>query len=287
MVLNGKSIGFIGAGAMAGALLSGLVKAKLVNPENLFASDIHKEQLERLASKLGINTCSANKELVGKVDIVLLAVKPQVMAEVLEEIRTVAKPDQLFISIAAGITITFLETFLASPVPVVRVMPNTPSLVGEGAAAIALGGHATQEHEGLATAIFGAVGKAVTVKENLLDSVTGLSGSGPAYVYIMLEALSDAGVRVGLPRDIATTLAAQTVLGAAKMVLETGEHPGKLKDMVTTPGGTTIAGLHALEEGGLRAALINGVMAAARRAQEMSSGQKQPNQRGWSITDMR
>lgn len=274
MALNGKSIGFIGAGAMAGALLSGLAKANLVNPEKLFASDINQEQLERLASKLGINTCRENWELVGKVDIVILAVKPQVMERVLKEIRTVAKPDQLFISIAAGITIGFMETFLPSPVPVVRVMPNTPSLVGEGAAAVALGSHANQEHERLATAIFGAVGKVVTVRENLLDSVTGLSGSGPAYVYIMLEALSDAGVRVGLPRDVATTLAAQTVLGAAKMVLETGEHPGKLKDMVTTPGGTTIAGLHALEEGGLRATLINGVLAAVKRAQEMSSGQK-------------
>lgn len=286
MVLNDKKIGFIGAGAMAGALISGLVKANLVNPQQIFASDINREQLERLASKLGINTTKDNKELVGKVDIVVLAVKPQGMEGVLADVRSIAKGDQLFISIAAGITVGFLETGLPT-IPVIRVMPNTPSLVGEGAAAIALGAYANQQHEDLATAIFGAVGKVVTVKENLLDGVTGLSGSGPAYVYIMLEALSDAGVRVGLPRDVATTLAAQTLLGAAKMVLETGEHPGKLKDMVTTPGGTTIAGLQALEEGGLRATLIKGVIAATNRAQEMSSGQNQPRQRGWSVTDVR
>jgi pyrroline-5-carboxylate reductase len=287
MVLKDKKIGFIGAGAMAGALLSGLLKAGLVNARQMFASDINQEQLERQASKLGINCCKHNQELVSKVDIVVLAVKPQGISMVLGEISNQAKPDQLFISIAAGVTLESLEKNLPALIPVIRVMPNTPSLVGEGAAAIALGAAANQLHNELAIAIFGAVGKVVTVKENLLDAVTGLSGSGPAYVYIMLEALSDAGVRVGLPREVAATLAAQTLLGAAKMVLETGEHPGKLKDMVTTPGGTTIAGLQALEEGALRATLIKAVLAATNRSREMSSEQEQPKQRGWSITDVR
>ncbi|MHB1167542.1 MAG: pyrroline-5-carboxylate reductase [Carboxydocellales bacterium] len=276
MVLKDKKIGFIGAGAMAGALLSGLLKAGLVEARQMFASDINQEQLERQASKLGINSCQHNQELVSKVDIVVLAVKPQGISKVLGEISNQAKRSQLFISIDAVVTLGSLENNLPALIPVIRVMPNTPSLVGEGAAAIALGAAANQVHNELAIAIFGAVGKVVTVNENLLDAVTGLSGSGPAYVYIMLEALSDAGVRVGLPRDVATTLAAQTLLGAAKMVLETGEHPGKLKDMVTTPGGTTIAGLQALEEGSLRATLIKGVLAATKRSQEMSSEQEQP-----------
>lgn len=273
MALTDKRIGFIGAGAMGSALINGLLKAGLVSSDQIYAADIHRERLLAWQKQMGIHACADNRAAVAAADILVLAVKPQVMEEVLEEIREQISGQQLIISIAAGVTTTLIETFLPG-VPVIRAMPNTPCLVGAGATAICLGKHATPAHEQMAAAIFGAVGTAVTVKENLMDAVTGLSGSGPAYVYIMLEALADAGVRVGIQRDIAMTLAAQTMLGAAKMVLETGEHPGRLKDMVTTPGGTTTAGIYALEEGGLRVTLMNAVMAATRRAQEMSAGQK-------------
>lgn len=270
MSLNTHKIGFIGAGAMGSALLTGLIKANLVDPANLMVSDANKEQLQTITDRLGIKGCQGNVALAEQVDILVLAVKPWIVKEILPELKPVVKPGQLVISIAAGITIADLETSLAEDVAVIRVMPNTPSLVSEGATAIALGKHVTSEQHEQGLAMFGAVGTAVTVKENLMNSVTGLSGSGPAYVFIMLEAMSDAGVKAGLPRDISTTLAAQTMLGAAKMVLETGEHPGRLKDMVTTPGGTTIYGVHALEQSGIRAALINGVMAAVDKANEMT-----------------
>lgn len=273
MFLQGKKVGFIGAGAMAEALITGLVKAGM-EPGFIFASDTNAGRLDYLKNKLGINTFIDNKDIVALVDVIILAVKPQVVNPVLQALGHVIKPGQVVISIAAGVTTAGMDEVISQPVAVIRVMPNTPALVGEGASALCLGKYATATEEALARTILASVGRVVTVKEELIDSVTGLSGSGPAYVYIMLEALSDAGVLAGLPRDIATTLAAQTMLGAAKMVLETGEHPGKLKDQVTTPGGTTIAGLYALERGGLRATLVDGVMAAVRRSQEMSRGQK-------------
>lgn len=273
MFLQGKKVGFIGAGAMAEALITGMVKAGM-EPGFIFASDRNNQRLQQLHEKLGINTCILNKDIVDQVDILVLAVKPQVVGPVLQEIKGSLQLPQLVLSIAAGITTSFLEDTIQQPLAVIRVMPNTPALVGAGASALCLGAHAGSEHEGLVQEILTAVGRVVTVQEGLIDSVTGLSGSGPGYVYIMLEALSDAGVLTGLPRDVATTLAAQTMLGSAQMVLETGEHPGKLKDQVTTPGGTTIAGLHALEQGNLRATLINGVLAAVNRAKAMSGGQK-------------
>ncbi|MDA8233391.1 MAG: pyrroline-5-carboxylate reductase [Clostridia bacterium] len=270
MSLQGKKIGFIGAGAMAEALLTGIVKAGLTQPENLCASDVSQERLAHLTDKLGVRKVESNNQLSTESEIIILAVKPQVVSGVLEDIRQVVKPGQVVVSIAAGITISTMEAILGQPVAVVRVMPNTPCLVGAGASALALGTHAGFAEESAVSAILGAVGKVVTIKENLLDSVTGLSGSGPAYMYVILEAFADAGVKVGLPRDVALTLAAQTMLGAAKMVLETGEHPGKLKDMVTTPGGTTINGLYALEKGNLRYTLMKAVKKAAERSAEMS-----------------
>ena len=202
-------------------------------------------------------------------EIVILAVKPQMLAPVLAEARPVLTPQQLVVSIVAGVPLAQLMLSLGPTVRIIRVMPNTPSLVGACAAAFSPGGAATADDEQLVERMFRAVGVAYRVPEKLLDAVTGLSGSGPAYVAVVIEALSDGGVLMGLPRDVATTLAAQTVFGTAKMVLEAGLHPGVLKDMVASPGGTTIAGLHALEHGGLRAALMDAVEAATRRAEEL------------------
>ena len=205
---------------------------------------------------------------------IVLAVKPQSMPQVLAELRPLVGPDHLIISIAAGVTLSAMTDGLGSNRRLVRVMPNTPALLGEGASGYCMGSATKPEDEATVRLCLDAVGRSYRVPEHLLDAVTGLSGSGPAFVYLMIEALSDGGVRVGLPRDIATALAAQTVLGAAKMVLETGLHPGVLKDQVTSPGGTTIAGLHALERGGLRAALMNAVEAATSRSQELGRGSK-------------
>lgn len=271
MSLNGQKIGFLGGGAMGEALISGLLRARLVKPSAIYVSDVKAARLEHLKQKFEVNTTAENTEVVRKADIVILAVKPQVMAPLLKEIAPLARPEHTFISIAAGISISYIESYLEGPIPVVRVMPNTPCLVGEGASAVSAGKYATRENIEKALAIFAAVGKAVEVPESLFDCVTGLSGSGPAYMYVILEGFIDGAVNLGLPRDLARVLITQTMLGAAKMVLETGEHPGKLKDNVTTPGGTTIAGLFALEEGALRSLLMKAVSAASRRSKELSS----------------
>ncbi|MGB9804739.1 pyrroline-5-carboxylate reductase [Desulfofundulus sp.] len=273
MPLTGLAIGCLGGGAMAQALLTGLIKSG-IQPQNLYVSDTCRERLEFLHRELGVHTREDNRALVKETDVVILAVKPQAVQEVLQETGVLFQPQQTLISIAAGITTQFIESFLAQPVPVVRVMPNTPCLLGSGASALCLGTNAASRDRDRAMAIFSAVGRAVEVPEGLMDAVTGLSGSGPAYMYVILEALADAGVRVGLPRDVALLLSAQTMLGAARMVLETGEHPGRLKNMVTTPGGTAIAGVFALEEGGLRVTLMRAVEEATRRSREMSSGLK-------------
>ncbi|MBP7331810.1 MAG: pyrroline-5-carboxylate reductase [Firmicutes bacterium] len=269
-VFNKQKIGFIGGGAMCEALVTGLFRAGLVAPSQVYISDVSEQRREQLGQKLGVNTMADNCAVTGAADIVIISVKPHVAAVVFKEIAAVARPEQIFISIAAGVTISQIESCLAGPIPVIRVMPNTPCLVGEGASAVSAGRYAGEDSVKAAMAIFNAAGKAVEVPESLLDCVTGLSGSGPAYMYLILESLADGAVRLGLPANIAGELAAQTMLGAAKMVLETKEHPAKLKNMVTTPGGTTAAGLFALEEGALRSVLMKAVAGATRRSREMS-----------------
>ncbi len=264
-----QRIGFIGAGQMATALGQGFVKAGLVAAENLLAADPLSGARQRFAQVTGGRTTQDNTEVAAASDVLFLAVKPQQMAEVAAQLRGKITAEKLVVSIAAGIRLAALAEQLGAAVRLVRVMPNTPCLVGQGACGFCLGQRATAEDAELVRELLGAVGLAFCVDEKLLDAVTGLSGSGPAFVYLMIEALSDGGVRMGLPRNIAAALAAQTVRGAAEMVVRTGEHPGVLKDRVTSPGGTTIAGLQALESGGLRAALMAAVETATRRSVEL------------------
>jgi pyrroline-5-carboxylate reductase len=272
-------IGFVGTGNMAEALIRGLVHAGVVKSRQIIGSDPRAERRSELAAKYQIVLSDDNCEVARKADILVLSVKPQVMAQILEEIAAHVKPHALVISIAAGVPIAVIEGKLPG-VRVVRTMPNTPALVGAGATAIAAGGHATADDLKAAKRIFDSVGMTVVLEEGQMDAVTGLSGSGPAYVFLIIEALSDAGVKVGLSRYNAQALAAQTVLGSAKLLIETNEHPGRLKDMVTSPGGTAIAGLHTLEEGGLRTTLINAVEVATNRSREL--GQAAATQHGKS-----
>ena len=265
-----QRIGLIGAGQMATALGRGFIKAGLVAPGDLMASDPVAGARDRFAQATGAPTTGDNLQVVAASDVVLLAVKPQQMAGVLAELHGKITSAQLVISIAAGLRLEVLAKGLGPEVRLVRVMPNTPCLVGQGACAYCLASEATDDDARLVEGLLGAVGICYRVEEKLMDAVTGLSGSGPAFVYVAIEALSDGGVRMGLPRAVATALAAQTVLGAAQMVLATGDHPAVLKDRVTSPGGTTIAGIKALESGGLRAALIEAVEAAARRSIELA-----------------
>jgi pyrroline-5-carboxylate reductase len=262
-------IGFLGAGQMATALARSWAEAGLTKADRLLASDPSAKAREAFHEITRLKVLNDNRQLVASSDVVVLAVKPQLVAHVLGEAKSTFLERHLIVSIAAGVSLRQLADLVGPSRRVIRVMPNTPCLVGASASAFAAGDHATAEDQQLVENLFGAVGRVFRLPERLLDAVTGLSGSGPAFVYVMIEALSDGGVRVGLPRDVATVLAAQTVLGSARMVLETGQHPGALKDMVTSPGGTTIAGLHALERGGLRAALMDAVEAATKRAAEL------------------
>jgi pyrroline-5-carboxylate reductase len=264
-----QTIGFLGTGNMAEALIKGLLAAGLVEPPQVYGSDPRRARCEELTSRFGIHTTTHNLDVVRHAEIVVLSVKPQILPQVLDEVAPHLKPDALVISIAAGTPVAAIERRLPQGTRVVRTMPNTPALVGAGATAIAAGGHATEDDLQIAQRIFDAVGKTVLLDEEQLDAVTGLSGSGPAYVFLIIEALSDAGVKMGLSRYNAQALAAQTVLGSAKLLLETNEHPGRLKDMVTSPGGTAIAGIATLEAGGLRTTLINAVEAATRRSREL------------------
>ncbi|HSH96243.1 MAG TPA: pyrroline-5-carboxylate reductase [Roseimicrobium sp.] len=266
------SIGFLGAGRMASALARGFLNAGLVKADQLIASDVYETARATFAKEVGARTTGFNPEVVKQSQVLFLAVKPAQIAALLKEVNSAITEDHLIISIAAGVTIAQLECELPPGTRVIRVMPNTPALVGASASAYALGRSATPTDGKLAEQLLSAVGVAYPVKEVLLDAVTGLSGSGPAYAYLMIEALSDGGVAAGLSRDVATKLAAQTLLGAAKMVLETGMHPGALKDMVTSPGGTTIEGIHELEKGGVRAALINAVRAASDKSRKLGGG---------------
>lgn len=255
---------------MGSALAAGITRSGALAPDNITLYDAHAAQARTVAAQLGARCADSVRSAIDESDIILIAVKPGVVPRVLAEIGQSIERRQFVISIAAGVPTTKIESLLPDGVPVVRAMPNTAAQVGEAATALAAGAHADSEHIGWAVHLFDAVGSATVVDEKLLDAVTGLSGSGPAYVYLFIEALVDAGVKAGLTRDVARQLAAQTVYGAAKMVLETGDHPAKLKDDVTTPGGTTIAGLAVLERAGVRIALIDAVEAAAQRSRELS-----------------
>lgn len=263
------AVGFLGAGQMATALAGGWANAGLLDAARSRASDPFPVARERFEQATGVKAVTTNAEVVAACDVLVLAVKPQVVSAVLAELRPAIGPRHLLVSIAAGITLKALADGLGLETRLVRVMPNTPCLVRASATGFATGAATTGDDVSLVTRLFGAVGRAFALPEKLLDAVTGLSGSGPAFVYTIIEALADGGVRVGLPRDVAQALAAQTVFGAAKMVLETGTHPAALKDAVASPGGTTIAGLHALERGGVRAALMDAVEAATQRSQEL------------------
>ena len=264
-------IGFVGAGQMATALAKGFCQAGSVSASSIVACDVYPAAGERFVEQTGGRLAGSNAQVASECQVIFLAVKPQQMSHAMADIRAALRPEHLVVSIAAGITLQTMAAGLGEHVKMIRVMPNTPSLVGCGASALSRGLKATDDDVALIRRLLSNVGIAVEVPEKLMDAVTGLSGSGPAYVYQIIEALSDGGVRMGLPRDTATKLAAQTVLGAAQMVLTTGQHPGSLKDAVTSPGGTTIAGLHALERGGLRGIVMNAVEAATERARELDA----------------
>lgn len=264
-----EKLGFIGGGKMGEALCRGIINAKLSEAKNIIVSDVVAERCSVLSKEIGINTTQDNKNVVSFASVIILAVKPQMMHEVLAGLKGDITTHHLVVSIAAGIPLRFIESRLEKGIRVIRVMPNTPCLVGASATAFSPGNYATGADGQLVSNIFSAVGKVFPLDEKYLDAVTGLSGSGPAYVYMAIEALSDGGVKMGLSRDAATILAAQTVFGAAKMVLETGQHPAKLKDEVTSPGGTTIEGISKLEDGGLRSALINAVEAATLKSKKL------------------
>ncbi|HEU5321680.1 MAG TPA: pyrroline-5-carboxylate reductase [Methylomirabilota bacterium] len=272
MSVKGKRVGFVGAGNMGEALIKGLVQAGLVPPADVAAADVRADRTRDLARQYGIRAAAGNADLVGGSDVVVLAVKPQIMGAVLREIAPALTPGHLVISIAAGVATSTLRGVLGPDVRLIRVMPNTPALVLEGATAIARGPGLAADDLHTAEQIFGAVGRVVVLDEELMDAVTGLSGSGPAYVAVVIESLADGGVKMGLDRATAMTLATQTVLGAARLLAETGLHPGALKDMVSSPGGTTIAGIAALEEGGIRTALIRAVERATLRSRELGRG---------------
>ena len=268
--LKNKRIAFIGAGSMAEALIRGLLKAGATEPASIIATGRRQERLDDLHADYGVEVTLDNAEAAARADVVVLSVKPQIFERILAEIAPSISGKSLVISIAAGITISEITSAFPKEARVWRAMPNLPAVVDAGAAAIAVGEPCNEEDERQVRAIFEAVGEVTQVDEALMDAVTGLSGSGPAYVFMIIEALSDAGVKVGLSRRQSQILAAQTVLGSAKLLIETGEHPGVLKDRVTSPGGTAIVGLHTLEEGGLRTTLINAVVAATERCKELA-----------------
>jgi pyrroline-5-carboxylate reductase len=266
------TIGFLGAGKMGTALTKGFISAGLVKVNQISAFDPVKEAGAAFAKETGAKVAKSNVDVAKFANVLIVAVKPVNVPELLAEIRDTMTPNHLVISIAAGVPISKFEAGLGDKTRIIRVMPNTPALLNASATGYALGKSATAADGELCKKLFSAVGVAFQLKESLLDAVTGLSGSGPAYIYMIIEALSDGGVASGLPRDVSTKLAAQTVLGSAKMVLETGIHPGALKDMVTSPGGTTIEGVHELEKGKLRGTLINAVRAATEKSKKLGQG---------------
>jgi len=267
-----KRVAVLGAGKMGGILLKALLEKQLFSSKSTVATVQHEEKARNLSKKLGIPVGTDNRAAARNADIILVCVKPQVVDQVIEQIRSSITKNQIVISVAASVPTSRIERALKRAVPVVRAMPNTPCVVGCGMTALCKGKFATAQHLEIASVLFGVVGRTVVVDEKLMDAVTGLSASGPAYIYIILESLAEAGVKVGLPRDVATLLAAQTTLGAATVVLETGDHPALLKDAVTTPAGCTIDGILELEEGKLRVTLIKAVVKAAQRAKELANG---------------
>lgn len=262
-------LGIIGGGAMGAAFTNGVVSSGVIGAGDVTVADFDQSKLDKLVKDLGVKVTTDNAIAARDADIILLAVKPAIVPVVLEGLASVVTSKQLIVSIAAGVSLEAIESRLPDGVGVIRAMPNTPCQIGVGAIGFCAGKAATREQIDAAKTIFDAVGISVEVPEKLISAVTGLSGSGPAYVYVMIEALSDAGVRVGLPRDTALKLAAQTVYGSAKMVLDDGRHPAALKDQVTSPGGTTIAAIDALEKAGFRSALIEAVKAATKRSEEL------------------
>ncbi len=267
--LNSKKFAFIGAGKMGETLIKGILASSEVKNEQIVATARHEKRLGQLRERLKISTTLNNIEAAESADVVLLCVKPQAAAGILAELQSVLKPNQVVISIVASVTTGLIEDKLLNKVPVVRAMPNTPSLVGAGMTAICGGKFSEKRHVTLTENIFNLIGRTIVLDENYFDSVTGLSASGPAFIYIIIESLAEGGVKAGLPRDVATELAAQTCLGAAKMVIDTQEHPAVLKDNVTTPAGCTIDGILKLEEGGLRVTLIKAIVEAAKRAKSL------------------
>ncbi len=269
-MLTTKKIGMIGTGNMGRALIDGLIGSGAAQAENIFCSDASEQQLEAIKNKYNVQTTTDNAAVASASDIIIYAIKPQIMATVLKETAEFLDMRKLIISIAAGVPMAAIESLLDKDLRLIRVMPNVAVAVREGATAIAAGGKASEEDIQLAMAIFDSVGKSIFLQENyLMDAITGLSGSGPAYIFMIVDALADAGVKMGLSRKDAQILASQTILGSAKLLLETKSHPGELKDSVTSPGGTAIAGLHTLEKGGLRTTLINAVEAATKRSMEL------------------
>ena len=264
-----EKVGFVGAGSMAEALIEGMLKENVVAANKLYISDINPSRLDTLAAKYNVNQVQNNYDLIAEADYVILAVKPQVIDQVLNQIGAEITAEQTVFSIAAGVSTKDIESYL-DKVPVVRLMPNTPALIGEAAIAYSLGEHAQAEERATVEELFSVSGTVTKIKENLMDAVTGLSGSGPAYIYLIIEALSDAGVNMGLPREKSTELTLQTIIGAAKMVKESELHPGELKDNVTSPGGTTIKGMQQLEESGLRGILYKTVEAAANKSKQLT-----------------
>ena len=272
-MLQGKKLGVIGVGKLGEALISGLLKQGDLKADDITGSVAQEVSKQRVNERLGIQMTTDNRKLAADRDIIILAIKPQNMDKVLREIASELRPDQLLISVAASVTTSFVEDRLSRAIPVVRAMPNTPSVMNAGMTGLCLGQHATTQHRDTAEAIFKCVGLTVFVDESLMDGVTALSASGPAYLYVVIESLAEAGVKLGISREISTLLAAQTCLGAARMVLESKAHPALLKDMVTTPAGCTIDGLMELEEGKLRVTLIKAVVKAAERAHELVTHQ--------------
>ncbi len=270
-MLNGKNITVIGAGKMGETLVTRLLSTGTLKKEQIFVSDRHPGRISYFKENLGVSGSTDNAEAVKKGDIILLCVKPQTSKEVIGSMRESLNTEQLIISIMAGITLKQLQETLVLPVPVIRAMPNTPSQIGAGMTVLAAGKETNGEHIDIAQKLFDAVGKTLVLDEKHFDAVTGLSASGPAFIYVIIEALAEGGVKCGLPRDVSTALVTQACLGSAQMVSETGMHPAILKDHVTTPAGCTIDGLLKLEEGGLRVTLIKAVDEAARRAKELGN----------------